>query len=165
MTETTTAQRKSFVIGALPRDVIADMTGLEVIRGMIDRSLPVAPIGEHMGFWLTGASEGHTEFEGRPDARMLNPQGTVHGGWIATVLDSAMGSAVHTLMKPGEIYVSTSMTNNFLRGVQAGETVRCEGTATHRGRTLAAAEARLVDSGGRLLAHGIQTCAILANRG
>jgi uncharacterized protein (TIGR00369 family) len=96
-----------------------------------------------------------------PSNRHLNPLGGVHGGWAATILDSALGCCVHTLLAPGEAYSTAEMKINYTRPItpQTG-IVTAEGKIVHKGRTLAVSEARLTDQNGKLLAFGTETCSI-----
>jgi uncharacterized protein (TIGR00369 family) len=88
--------------------------------------------------------------------------GTVHGGWISMVLDSAMGCAVHSLLKPGQAYTTVEMKVNFVRPlVESSGKVRCEGEIVHLGGRLATSQGRLTDMSGKLIAHGSETCMIL----
>jgi uncharacterized protein (TIGR00369 family) len=105
---------------------------------------------------------GYATFLLEPDARMLNPIGSVHGGIAATLLDSCMGCAVHTTLEPGLGYTTAQLNLHYLRSMQPGMgQVRATGTVLHRGRKQATAEAKLTDAQGRLLAHGSTTCLIL----
>ncbi len=100
-------------------------------------------------------------FVGRPTAAFLNPLGTVHGGWIATLLDAAMGCAVHSTLRPGQLYTTTSMTVNYVRALPGdGEAVRCGASAVHVGGRLATSEGKLWDARGRLVAHGSESCLV-----
>jgi uncharacterized protein (TIGR00369 family) len=102
-------------------------------------------------------------FRGLPGERHLNPLGTVHGGWTATLLDSTLACAVQTLLEKGEAYTTAEFKVNLTRPVtpDTGEVV-CEGKVVHRGRTLALSEATLKDRDGKLLAFGTETCAVFA---
>lgn len=146
----------------LPADRIRSLSGLEVLVAMISGELPAPPIAETLNFGLVEAEIGRVVFEGDPLVNALNPQGTVHGGWTATILDSALACAVHSTLEPGEGYTSVEMKVSFLRPVLVGKSgrLRCEGSVVHRGRRLAISEARLVDSAGKLYAHGTETCMI-----
>ncbi|MEL6745901.1 MAG: PaaI family thioesterase [Pseudomonadota bacterium] len=100
-------------------------------------------------------------FTGVPTADYMNPIGTVHGGWAATILDSALACAVHTLAPVGHASTSVELKVNFVRPIQPNTgRVFCKGTVIHPGRQLATSEAKLVTEGGKLLAHGTQTCSI-----
>ncbi|MBM3523316.1 MAG: PaaI family thioesterase [Alphaproteobacteria bacterium] len=149
--------------GVVPREEATRRTGIEFLQDLIARRVPAAPISETAGFWLVEAEPGRAVFEGEATARFLNPLGTVHGGWISTLLDSAMGCAVHTLIKAGQSYTTAELKVNFVRPLlPGGGVLRCTGTVIHGGSRLATAEGRLVDAGGKLLAHGSTTCMILS---
>lgn len=139
------------------------MTGLEQIRAIAAGDLPPAPIAELFGFGVVTVEEGRVVFAGTPAAEHYNPIGTVHGGYAATLLDSAMGCAVHTTLPAGSGYTTADLQVKFVRPMtdQTGE-VRCEGVVLHAGRRQAIAEGRLVRAAdGKLLAHGTTTCLIL----
>ena len=102
-------------------------------------------------------------FEGSPDESVYNPIGAVHGGYAMTLLDSAMGCAVHTTLAVGERYTTLEVKTNFVRPItlETGR-VRCEGVVIHRGAMVATAEGRLIAvESGKLLAHGTTTCLII----
>jgi len=145
----------------LPLAKIKDMDGLTVLRGMLDGTLPPPPIARTLGFLLTEVDPGRAVFKGMPSFDYMNPLGTVHGGWAGTLLDSALGCAVHTSMKPGEAYTTVEFKVNLVRPIlpETGE-VTCEGTLVHRGGRIATSEATLKDANGKLLAHGSETCII-----
>jgi uncharacterized protein (TIGR00369 family) len=138
-------------------------TGLELIDDMFSGKLPPPPVTAALGFIGVEAKEGWAAFEGDPGEYMYNPIGVVHGGWAMTLLDSAMGCAVHTTLGVGEAYTTLEVKVNFVRPItlETGR-VRCEGVVVHRGGTVATAEAKLiVKSSGKLLAHGTTTCLII----
>ncbi len=101
-------------------------------------------------------------FTGEPGEHLYNPIGSVHGGWAMTLLDSAMGCAIHTTLSAGERYTTVEVKVNFVRPISTDTgPVRCEGSVVHRGGTIATAEGKLVAEGtGKLLAHGTTTCII-----
>lgn len=146
----------------LPPEAYTHMSGLEALQRLIAGEFPAAPIAQGMNFALVEVSEGIAVFAGEGLAAHLNPQGTVHGGWTATILDSALGCAVHTTLKPGERYTTIEMKVNYLRPILAGETGRltCRGRVIQRGRTIALSEANLVDAAGKVYAHATETCMI-----
>ena len=148
-------------IGTIPYEEIVKYTGLEFLQRIVDGHYPAPSIGARMNFGLVEVSEGRAVFRGLPGQRHLNPLGTVHGGWAATVLDSALGCAIHTTMAKGEAYTTAEFKVNLTRPItpKTGEVV-CEGRVVHRGRTLAVSEATLKDADGKLLAMGTETCAI-----
>jgi len=139
------------------------LPGLEFLRAIRDGRLPSPPIAELLGFRLVEAEPGHAVFEVLPDERHYNPIGVVHGGLAMTLLDSAMGCAVHTTLGVGERYTTLEVKANFVRPITIDTgRVRCEGVVVHRGGTVATAEGKLVvKSSGKLLAHGSTTCLII----
>ena len=139
----------------------ADLSGLELIRAMLDGTLPHPPMADTLGFRAVEASEGRAVFVSESAEWLYNPIGVVHGGFAMTLLDSAMGVAVHTTLARGERYTTLETKVNFVRPltVETGA-VRCEATVVHRGRRVATAEGRLTSSQGKLLAHGTTTCLI-----
>ncbi|WP_431683633.1 PaaI family thioesterase [Kitasatospora sp. KL5] len=142
---------------------ILGMSGLEILQAAMKGTLPAASIMSTLGFRLTEVSEGLAVFEGDPGDHLLNPMGTVHGGFLATLLDSALGSAVMTRLPAGTMYTTVQLGVHMIRPVLSDTpTLRCEGRALHVGRTTATAEARIVDTlTGKLYAHGTTTCAVL----
>ena len=137
-------------------------SGLEFLREVFEGRLPPPPIAATMGFTGVEVEEGKAVFVGEPAEYLYNPIGTVHGGFAMTLLDSAMGCAIHTTMRVGERYTTLELKANFVRPItiETGR-VRCEGVVIHRGGTIATAEAKLLaESTGKLLAHGTTTCLI-----
>ena len=137
-------------------------TGLELMNEIAARRLPPPPITETLGFTLVAFEEGTAVFEGEPAEYLYNPIGVVHGGYAMTLLDSAMGVAVHTTLKVGERYTSLETKVNFVRPITLDTgRVRCEGKIVYRGGTIATAEGKVTASDtGKLLAHGTTTCLI-----
>lgn len=155
MTETSPA------FAPLPLAEAARLRGVETLRKILSGEFPAAPIARVLNFRLSSVEEGRVEFRGEPTADHLNPMGAVHGGWTATILDSALGCVVMSMMQPGEAYTTAEFKVNIVRPLMAGMgEVVCEARILHRGRTLATAEGYLRDSKGKLLAHGTETCAI-----
>ncbi|WP_420627715.1 PaaI family thioesterase [Candidatus Leptofilum sp.] len=138
-------------------------TGLDFFNNMIQGQLPQPPIAKTLDFALTEADEGTAVFEIDCSEFHYNPLGTVHGGVIATLLDSAMSCAVHTLLPAGSGYTTVEMKVNFVRPILADTgPLRCIGTIVHGGRRIATAEGKLVDANGKLYAHGTTTCFIFS---
>ena len=140
-----------------------EMSGLEFITAVRDGDLPPAPIQDLLGFDLVESSEGRTVFALVPEERHYNPIGAVHGGVAATLLDSAMGAAVHTTLPLGSAYSTLETKFNLVRAITAetGE-IRAEGVVVHRGSRMATAEGRITRaSDGNLLAHGTSTCLVI----
>jgi uncharacterized protein (TIGR00369 family) len=139
----------------------AGKTGLEQMQAMLDGRLPFAPIARTLDFSLIRVSPGVALFQGKPGPGHLNPMGSVHGGWFATMLDSALGCAIHTMMPAGRGYTTAELSVNFVRGLspKVGR-VRAEGQVIHCGKQLATAEARLFGPDGTLFAHATTTCLV-----
>ena len=134
-------------------------TGLALLQAMRDGGLPAPPILSTVGFELDEVEEGRVVFALEPGEHHYNPIGSVHGGVYATVLDSATGCAVHSVLAAGVGYTSLDLNVKFLRGMTTGTgRVTCEGRVVQRGRRTALAEASLTDSQGRLLATATSTC-------
>jgi uncharacterized protein (TIGR00369 family) len=151
--------------GVATREQVAGLSGLEVLHRMMAGELPSPPIAEPLGFRLVEAERGRAVFEGVPGPHLLNPLGSVHGGYALTLIDSACGCAVHTELEAGIGYTTVETKVNFTRAVDPqGGPVRCEGRVLSRGRTIATADAFLRDASGRLLAHGTSTLIILYPR-
>jgi uncharacterized protein (TIGR00369 family) len=111
---------------------------------------------------MVEAEHGRAVFEGVPSDGFRNPLGTVHGGWMSTILDSALGCAVQSTLKAGQAFTTVDLSVSFVRAVhQSTGKVRCEAKAIHVGGRIATAEARLVDAEGKLYAHGTTTCLVM----
>ena len=147
--------------GVTPMETVRTHTGLEFLLGMMQGRYPPAPIAHSCDFILFHVERGVAIFQGNPGFRFYNPLGTVHGGWISTLLDSCMGCAVHTMMDKGQAYTTAELKVNFVRPIldKTGP-LRAEGKVIHLGRQIATAEGKLVDEGGKLYAHGSTTCLI-----
>jgi uncharacterized protein (TIGR00369 family) len=146
----------------LPPDFHERMSGLETLCAMIEGTLPGPPIAVTLNFRLVAASAGEAVFEGTPGEESYNPLGSIHGGWTATIMDSALACAVHSTLEKGERYTSVEMKVSFMRPIYPGKPERliCRGRVINRGRTLAFSEATLVDDAGKVYAHGTETCMI-----
>lgn len=147
--------------GVARPDQIAGKTGLEVMQAMLNGEIPYAAIAKTLDFLIIEATPGRAVFQGTPGVQLLNPMGTVHGGWFATLLDSALGCAVHTMMPPGRGYTTAELGINMVKAITPKVTrVRAEGKVIHCGRQLATAEARLFGPDGTLYAHATTTCLV-----
>ncbi|WP_395447517.1 PaaI family thioesterase [Aminobacter sp. UC22_36] len=148
-------------LGTIPHEDVHLYSGAELLQRVVDGLYPAPPIAAAMNFGLTEVEAGRAVFRGLPGERHLNPLGTVHGGWAATLLDSALGCAVHSTLEKGEAYTTVEFKVNLTRPItpKTGEVV-CEGRVIHKGRTLAVSEATLKDKDGKLLAFGTETCSI-----
>jgi uncharacterized protein (TIGR00369 family) len=162
-TASPTVPRRTYA--PLPREDLAVLSGLQLLEGIQRGELPAPPFAATTQMEPVHVEPGFVVFEGQPSASFLNPLGSVHGGWIATLLDSAMGCAVHSLLSPGQGFTTVEMKVSYLRPIAAtSPKVRCEGRIVHLGGRLAVAEGRVTDGAGRLLAHGTETCMILEPR-
>ena len=133
-----------------------DLSGIEQLRAMIAAEAQPS-IGRTLDFSLVEVGDGLAVFEGSPDERTYNPMGTVHGGYAATLLDSACGIATHSKLAPGQTYTTLELKVAYHRAMSASTgPVRAIGSVTSFGRRVAFAEARLTDDQGRLLASAHQ---------
>jgi uncharacterized protein (TIGR00369 family) len=147
--------------GVAPREVATSMQGLALMQAMMAGELPSAPIARTLDFLLVEVAPGRAVFQGTPGPAHFNPMGGIHGGWYATLLDSALGCAVHTLMPPGRGYTTAELGINLVRAIGPKvQRVRAIGEVQHCGRQLATATARLVGPDGTLYAHGSTTCLV-----
>lgn len=139
-----------------------ELDGLTLLSRVAAGELPAPSIAATMGFRLAEVAEGRAVFEGAWQEFLTNPAGTVHGGWYGTILDSAMGCAVHSTLPAGTGYTTLEYKVHITRGVGPDSGVlRAEGAVIHRGRRTATAEAKLVDAKGKVFAHATTTCIIL----
>lgn len=148
--------------GVALQEPVAGMSGKAILEAIIDGRLPQPTIAQTLSFWLAEVGDGLAVFEGDASERLLNPAGTVHGGWLLTLIDSATGCAGQSLLPPDVAYTTVETKANFSRPIFADTgRVRCEGTVVSRGRRIMSCEARLVDANGRLLGHGTSTLIVL----
>lgn len=140
--------------------------GIEYLRAVMSGELPRPPIAWALDFDLVEVEEGRAVFECEPKEFHYNPSNGVHGGLALTLIDSATGCAVHSTLPAGEGFTTVETSTQFVRPMRAGVgKVRCEAKLVHRGRTLARAEARIVDRDGKLIAYGHSTCMLLKLNG
>lgn len=152
--------------GVVPADVLLAHDGLSFLQRIVDGSLPSPPMAHTLGFRLVEVAEGRARFQGTPSFRLYNPIGVVHGGYAATLLDSAVGCAVHTTLAKGEGYTTLELKLNLVRAITEGTgLLEAEGRIIHRGRTTATAEGSLRDRAGKLYAHATTTCMIFPAKG
>jgi uncharacterized protein (TIGR00369 family) len=155
------AGEKPFVTGVVPRDQVLARSGLQFLTDMVDGKLPQAPMCATLGFHLAAVSEGYARFDGLPEFRHYNPIGTVHGGFTATLLDSALGCAIFTTLAKGEAWTTLELKFNMVRPLSKDTgPVRAEGRVIHRGRTVATSDGTVKDRDGKLYAHASTTCMI-----
>ena len=146
---------------SIPYELLVSKPGLELMEMMIAGELPRPPMSGKMNFFLAEAGDGYAAFRGTPLREHYNPAGVVHGGWAATILDSALGCCVWSKMPAGKAYTTAGFKVNLVRPItdQTGEVI-CEANVIHVGRSLATSEGTLKTVDGKLLAHGVETCAI-----
>lgn len=137
------------------------LNGLDFFRAWFTGDVPAPPIGVLMNFGLKEVADGRIVFTMQPEEYHFNPIGAVHGGVIATILDSAMSCAVHTKLPVGGGYTTLEIKVNYIRPIttQTGQ-LDCIGEVIHLGRRTATAEGKLVDAAGKLYAHGTATCMV-----
>ncbi len=157
------SQRRSIAGGGKPgvarMEQLAGKSGREILHAMMSGELPYPPMNETMNMTLLEVEHGRAVFQGIPLAQHYNPLGTVHGGWFATLLDSALGCAVQSTLPPGRSYTTAELSINIVRPAshKTGP-LRAVGTVIHGGRQIATAEARIEDEQGKLYAHATTTC-------
>jgi uncharacterized protein (TIGR00369 family) len=164
MSESETGTRTRTITWEDPRALAEagqGLSGLEYLQKIVAGELPRPPIGALMDFALAELSEGRAVFTVEPAEYHYNPIGVVHGGVAATLLDSAMGCAVHTTLPAGAGYTTLEIKVNYVRPMTA-ETglVRCEAQVVYTGGRTATAEGKIVDESGKLYAHATTTCII-----
>lgn len=165
MTEAYATESRTFswtTPGQVDLGALLAMTGLEQLESMREGGMPHPPIMDTLGITDLRPEAGRVVVE-MPAAHFhYNPLGSVHGGVISTLLDTAAACAVHTTLAVGELYTSVDLTVKFLRPVTVDSgLLTCEGTVIQRGRRTALAQAQLTDGAGRLVAHATSTCLIM----
>jgi uncharacterized protein (TIGR00369 family) len=147
--------------GTVSADRQKEMSGLEFVQGLADGTLPLNTIAQTLGYDITEAVNGRVVVSAIPTAALLNPAGTVHGGFAATLLDSCMGLAVQSTLEKGVSQTTLEFKISLVRPITP-ETglLKAEGVVLNRGRRIGTAEGRVTDDKGRLLAHGTTTCLI-----
>jgi uncharacterized protein (TIGR00369 family) len=140
----------------------ASLSGIEYLRAIAQGKLPAPPIALLLGFDIEEVEEGRVVFAAEPGEHHYNPIGVVHGGLAATLLDSAMGCAVHSLLPQGRAYTTLEIKVNYVRAIrrESGR-LRAVASVVHMGGKSATAEGRIVDAGGQLYAHATTTCILL----
>jgi uncharacterized protein (TIGR00369 family) len=136
--------------------------GREFLQGIVDGRFPPPPIAELFNSRLISVGDGAVVFSCMPDESVYNPLGTVHGGWLCMLMDSAAGCAVHTLLPAGVGYTSIEIKVSFLQAIHADRgAIQVSGRALRVGRRVAFAEARAVDGDGELVGHATASIAVL----
>jgi uncharacterized protein (TIGR00369 family) len=138
------------------------MNGLEYLKAMERGELPRPPIVEALDLGKIKVEHGNVSFEFIPAEYHYNPIGSVHGGVISTILDSAMGCTLHSLITEGTVYTTLELKVNFLRAIKLGSgPLICSGKIIHFGSKTALLEAQIVDNEGKVYAHGVSTCLLM----
>jgi uncharacterized protein (TIGR00369 family) len=150
--------------GTVSPDARKEMTGLEFVQGLANRSLPLNTIAQTLGYDVVEAEQGRVVVAMVPTDAHLNPAGTVHGGLTATLLDSCMGLAIQTMLAKGVLSTTLEFKISLVRPITPDTgLIRAEGVVLNAGRRIGTAEGRVTDAKGRLLAHGTTTCLIFEN--
>ncbi len=140
---------------------LAGKTGLQILQAMLAGDIPFAPIAQTLDFSVIEVEQGKAVCQATPQLAHYNPLGTVHGGWYATLLDTALGCAVQSMLPAGRTYTTAELSINIVRAASTKSgPLRATGVVIHCGRQLATAEARLVGADGKLYAHGTTTCLV-----
>ena len=147
--------------GTVSAEQRKQMSGLEFVQGLADGTLPLNTIAKTLGYDITEATAGRVVITADPDDTLLNPAGTVHGGFSATLLDSCMGLALQTTLEKGLASTTLEFKISLVRPItpETGP-IRAEGVVLQRGRRVGTAEGRITDANGKLLAHGTTTCLV-----
>jgi uncharacterized protein (TIGR00369 family) len=146
--------------GIFPR-LRREKSGLEILKAVAAGELPGPPMGRLMNIRLTEVDRGRIVFEAELGEYHYNPLGMIHGGFAATILDSAMGCCVHSCLEAGDLYTTLDLKVNYLKALTLGARgVRATAAVIHIGRTTALVEGRLLDADDTLYAHGSSTCLI-----
>lgn len=145
----------------VPPAALSQRSGVDLLKAIMAGELPAAPISETLDFFLAEVEPGRIVFQGNPRAAFYNPIGSVHGGWSATLLDSCVGCAIHSMLPAGKGYTTVELKVNFVRAVMPDSgPLRAEGRIINLGSRIGTAEGRLTDASGRLYAHATTTCLI-----
>ncbi|PLK50576.1 PaaI family thioesterase [Uliginosibacterium sp. TH139] len=145
--------------GLARMEQLAGKSGRAILEAMLAGELPYPPMNDTLNMTLLEVGDGQAVFQGIPLLQHYNPLGTVHGGWFATLLDSALGCAVQTTLPAGRTYTTAGLSINIVRSAShTTGPLRAVATVVHRGGQMATAEARVEDEQGRLYAHATTTC-------
>lgn len=145
----------------IPASALA-RSGLEWLRAIMMGELPPVPICETLDFFMVLVEPGHVVFQGNPRPEFCNPMGSVHGGWMAALLDSCASCSVQSMLPAGKGFLTLELKVNFIRAVMTDVgPLRAEGKIVNFGNRVGVAEGRLTDANGRLYGHAVVTCLIL----
>ncbi|HYS48255.1 MAG TPA: PaaI family thioesterase [Xanthobacteraceae bacterium] len=147
--------------GTVSADRQKEMSGLMFVQGLADGTLPLNTIAQTLGYDVSEAVSGRVVVTAEPSGAHLNPAGTVHGGFTATLLDSCMGLAIMSTLESGLGQTTLEFKISLVRPITPDTgPIKAEGVVLNRGRRIGTAEGRVTDGEGRLLAHGTTTCLI-----
>ncbi len=148
--------------GSVDKDTALSMSGLEFAQRLLSGALPAPSMARTANIGISLVEEGRVVFRGAPTEDHLNPVGTTHGGWFGTILDSALGCAVLTIVPQGSVYTTLEYKINLVRGIAPGTVVLADARIDHAGRSTAVATGEIRgESDGRLYATGSTTCLIM----
>jgi uncharacterized protein (TIGR00369 family) len=152
-------------IGLLDKSKTTTMTGMEVMQAVMRGDLPNGPMAATCGYLIVALEPGQATLQGNPTESVMNVQGSVHGGWFASILDGAVGNAIHTMLPAGTGYTTLDLSVKMTRAIvpAPGMRVRAIGKIIQVGRQVATAEGRIVGPDGKLYAHATTTCLILSH--
>jgi uncharacterized protein (TIGR00369 family) len=149
--------------GVAGQELVAQLTGKEILQAIIEGRLPHPPISQTLTFWLSEIGDSFAAFEGEPGDHLLNPMGTVHGGWAMTLIDSATGCAGYSLVPAGAGFRTIETKVNLSRPITSDTgRVRAEAYVVSQTRQIISTEARLTSRDGRVLAHGTSTLMVVS---
>lgn len=153
------------LVGLLDKSKTASMTGMELMQAVMHGQLPNGPMAATCGYMLVALEPGQATLQGNPTESVMNVQGSVHGGWFASILDGAVGNAIHTMLPVGTGYTTLDLSVKMTRAIvpAAGARVRAIGKIIQVGRQIATAEGRIVGPDGKLYAHATTTCLIVTH--
>ena len=138
------------------------MSGLEFFKKMLAGEMPPPPMIDLLGIRLAEVEAGRVVFTAQAEERFYNGTGVAHGGFAATLLDTALGCAINSAMPAGRRFTTLELKINYTRPLteEVGP-VRCEARVIHLGSRTATAEGRITDANGKLYAHGSTTCIVV----
>ncbi|MFZ6760947.1 PaaI family thioesterase [Undibacterium sp. Ji50W] len=147
--------------GVATLDQLKAVSGIDFLLGILNGDYPVAPIGKTLDFIPVEGEPGRVVFQGTPGVQHYNPLGSVHGGYFCTLLDSAVGCAVQSMLPKGTGYTTLEIKVNLIRAMNSKTgPVRAEGKVIQVGKQVGTAEGRIVDAAGRIYAHATTTCLV-----
>ena len=147
-------------LGLISPDVMRQLSGVEFFQKILAGDLPAPPVAAVSDQTITHVETGKICWKSSPPANFVNPMGGVHGGWAMTVMDSALGCAVHTGLPAGKGYTTLEAKFNLTRAPKVGEVYETIGTLLTLGRRTATSEAKMTDAQGRVVAFGTTTCLV-----